>query len=243
MLIHFGDPLLQNDHPLAGGAGHGRFTTRQAMHECQGCSLVSPVQLQSFAIFFDQVTALKTFHQKGHDRGGGDGVDAVVVAVPVGFHDEFGAPDPQVGSETGRCFVFRAVNPHLLPLMSPGNQRYPAPFVALQIAARKTAVHAAMLKEMLRVMLAADLYGARIGAALKVFHRQRLIFMLAHEGDQPDAPLAMHLQLLRVDFFDDLVQAFPGILDLVPVSGAIRVFPVWIFSQDYDGQDAFIAHD
>ena len=62
--------------------------------------------------------------------------------------------------------------------------------------------------------------------------------MLVHEGDQPGAPLAVHLERLGIDLPDDLAEFDAGLLGLFPVGGAVGVFAVGKFRQDHDGPES-----
>ena len=126
--------------------------------------------------------------------------------------------------------------------MYPGDEGYPAPFGALQVASRKAAVHAAMLKKMLGIMLAANLVGTGIRPPLEIPDRQRLVFALAHKGDQTGAPFARHLQLLRIDLLDDAVEPPPGIPHLFPVNSAVGVLSVGIFGKHHYGEKPLAPH-
>ena len=240
--IFFGHPVDHFLHAPAGDCGQFRFPPGNLMDKVQGRFFIAPVQLKPSRIFCGQIAPLKAFHEKSHDDGHGDGVDAVVVAVPVGFHDEFGVPDSQIGTEGGGGFVLRAVDPDPLPVPA-GGQGYGTALGAAQVAARETAVHALMNEQLLRIGSAADLTGPGIRPQLVIVDRQGLKGLLVHETDQAGRSLAVHLQRLGIDLLHHLVEPGPGLFDPVPVLGAIGIFSLGIIGQDDHGPDIFIAHD
>ena len=208
--------------------------------ECRG--LIAPGKSTALRHLLAQVAALEAFHQESHPAGGRDRIDAVVIAVPVGFHDKLGVPDSQIRAETGGCFVFRTVHPDFLAGVAAAFQGNPSALGALQVAARETAVIAAMIEQMLRVIFAADLGCARVRSSLEIAHRQRLVFGFTHEGDQSGAPLAMHLQRLRIHFPDHFVQFGAGSLHSLPIRRTIGILSVRIVGQHDDGLNLLVAH-
>ncbi len=50
----------------------------------------------------------------------GDGADTVGIAVKVCFNDIARIKESSVGTQAGSCFIFRAVNNHLLPCIGSG---------------------------------------------------------------------------------------------------------------------------
>ena len=130
------NPIRQFFYSLAGSPSHIGLSMCQPMDELERRGFISPGKHQTFAIFCRQIAALKALHEESHPACSGDGVDAIVVAVPVGFHDELGIPDSQVGAETGGGLVFRAVHPDLPARMGAARQGNPSSLGALQVAAR-----------------------------------------------------------------------------------------------------------
>ena len=238
--IFFGHPLHHFLHAPAGDGGQFRFRPGHLVDKVQGRLFIAPVQLEASRIRFGQITPLKTFHHKGHDDGHGNGVDAVIVAVPVGFHDEFGVPDSQVGTEGGGRFILRPVNPDPLPVPA-GGERYGTALGAAQVAAREAAVHALMDKKPFRIGGAADLTGPGVRPQLVIVYRQGLEGVLIHEADQSGRSLAVHLQRLGIVFLHYLMKLGPGLFDPVPVLGAVGVFALGVIGQNNHGSDILVA--
>ena len=87
-----------------------------------------------------------------------DRVDAVVVAVPVGLHDELGIPDVRGSSRNRRPFRIRGRPPKPgCPFSRRRSSVTQPPLVQLQVAAGKAAVHAPVVEEVVGVEFAADL--------------------------------------------------------------------------------------
>ncbi len=201
-----GNPFDQGQHSPAGRLRELGFPAGDLMDESQRGFFIPPGQLHPVRVFPDQISSLEALHDKSDDDGYGDGIDSVVIAVPVGLHDEFGVPHPHVGTKAGGRFVFGAVHPDLPAFLFSGFQGHPASLGAPQRAAGKTPVHAAVFKKVFRVVFACNVLGSRIGAQLVIVHGERLVFVLVHEGDQSRAALAVHLQRYRVDFPDHAVE-------------------------------------
>ena len=160
--ILFGHPGRQLHHPPTGNSGQFSLTAGKVMDKLQRGLFITPGQRKAIRIFLFQIATLVAFHQKGHDDGSRNGVNTVIVTVPVGFHDKFGAPHAQVGPETGSCFVLRAIHPDVAAAMHSVGQRHPAAFCAAQIASRKAPIHAPMIKKPLGICFTADLPGLRM---------------------------------------------------------------------------------
>ena len=162
--------------------------------------------------------------------------------MPVGFHDELGVPYSQVRSETGGSLIFRAVHPDSPARVGAALQGNAASFGALQVAAREAAVISPVIEQVLRIIFAAYLGGSRIRSSLEIVDRQRLVFGFAHEGDQAGAPLAIHLQRLRIDFPHHFLQLGAGSFHPLPIRRAIGILAMRIVGQHDDGLDFLIAH-
>jgi len=163
--------------------------------------------------------------------------------VPVGLHDELGVPHAEVGAEAGGGLVLGPIHPDLLAAALPRFQRDPAAFGAAQVAARETAVHAAVFEEILREEFAGDLSRPRVRAQLVVIDRKRLKFVLVHEGDQARASLPVHLERLRIHVVDNLAQQGPRPFHLAPVGRAVRVVALRKFRQYDDAAQLLLHHD
>ena len=84
------------------------------MDKLQRGLFISPLEFKIIRVFFCQISALIAFHDKGHDDSCANCINAVIIAMPVGFHNKFRIPHTQVGTKTGGCFILRAIHPDLL---------------------------------------------------------------------------------------------------------------------------------
>ena len=238
-----GDPVDEAHHPFPGLPGQLGLPGGEPMDEPQDRRFIAPGQLQPVRVFPGQVAPLEAFHQKGDRDRQRDRVDPVVVAMPVGLHDEFGIPDAQVGTETGGRFILGTIHPHPAALLRTGGQRDPAALGAAQIAAGEASVHPPVIEQVIRVKFPADVFRPRIGSQLVVVHGKGFVLFLVHEVDQPRRALAVHLERLRIDLPDHLAQLCPRPLYLLPIGRAVRILPMRIFRQDDDGADLLVPHD
>ena len=213
------------------------------MNEGKDRLLIPPCQCEAVRVLFGQIPPLEAFHDEGDQDGRGDRIDPEVVAVPVGLHDGFGVPDAQIGTETGGGFVLGAVHPHPAAPVLPEGEGHPAALGAAQVAAGETTIHPPVVEQVLGVEFSRDLIRPRVGAQLVVVHGERLVFLLVHEGDQPRTALAVHLERLGIDLPDDLPEFGPRLPDLLPVGGAVGIFPPRKLRQDDYGPDVLAHHD
>jgi hypothetical protein len=132
--------------------------------EAEDRLFIPPGQRKAVRIRLRQISPLEALHEKGDRDGRGDRIDPVVVAMPVGFHDEFGVPHADIGTETGGGFVLGAVHPHPAAFVCSEPQGDPASFGAAQVATGETAVHSPVIEQMLRVEFSRDLFRPRVGA-------------------------------------------------------------------------------
>jgi hypothetical protein len=200
------DPPDKRLHTRSGNPGQFAFLTGDPVEKFQGGFFVSPGQVEAVRVLFCQISFLETFHEKGNDDCCGDGVDAVVVAEPVGLHDEFRVPYVEVGTECGSGFILGAVHPDLRALFPACFQRYEASLGAPQIAARETSVIAAVLEQVLLIIFPAYFVCPGIGSQLVVLHGKGLIGFFVHECDQPGRAFPVHPQRVRVNFPDYLLK-------------------------------------
>jgi hypothetical protein len=138
--------------------------------------------------------ALETFHGKGRHGSHGDGVNAVGIAVEIGFQNPMRIKYPGVGPQAGGVFIFRAVHNNALTFVRAATQKK----IIGGLGAGHGAAMPAAVGNVLSDVIIAELVGSnllciRVAAVLVIVCRQKIVFI--HDLDDICGAYSPHLVL------------------------------------------------